>query len=321
MYCLKQFVCCIVVFCHMQLFSCAYNFVQYHLIDTSRQELYPHDDAHPYREFMMHMWIPVTEKPCPLILFSHGLGNNFNGMTYTRLCQYCASYGYVVASVSHSYACKNIQFSDGRTAPYLFPALFHQHSGRHIFDIEADWWFDDMIYALDECVRQNNDTASLVYKKIDVSRIGVMGHSLGGSVAIQLCRSDAKVKAVINLDGPLYGVWATVPVEKPLLMLVGVSSISQLSLFTGGVPFHKEFVWRYYFNEQSLPALKMLAASSAQAQIIFIDKIVHGSFSDEALSVDPVIAPFVLNGEQAHAIIFAHVRDFFETYLCYQPSS
>jgi predicted dienelactone hydrolase len=184
-----------------------------------------------------------------------------------------------------------------------------------MFDIEADWWLSDMICALDECVRQNNDAASLLYKKINLLRIGAMGHSLGGSVAIQLCRSDARIKAVINFDGPLYGSHATVPVEKPLLMIVGASSVSQLSLFTGGVPFHKEFLWRYYFNQQSLPALKMLAASSAQAQIVFIDKIVHGSFSDEAFSVDPVIAPFVLNGELAHSIIYAHVKDFFEKYL------
>lgn len=239
--------------------------------------------------------------------FSHGLGDNFNGMTYTRLCQYCVSQEYVVASISHTYGCKQLQFPDGRIAPYLFPALFHQQPGKHMFDIEADWWLGDMICALDECVRQNNDTASSLYKKVDLSRIGAMGHSLGGSVAIQLGRHDSRVCAVINLDGPLYGTHATLPVEKPLLMLVGILPTS----LSGSAQFGKECMWRYYFNQQWLPALKKLAESSAQTQIIFIDNIVHGSFSDEAFSVDPVIAPFVLSGELAHAIIYAHVRDFF----------
>ncbi len=322
MHCVKQIVCCIVALSHMQLFSCAYAFVQYHLVDTSRAERYPHDVAHPYRELMMHLWIPVTKNSCPLILFSHGLGDNFNGMTYTQLCQYCASQGYVVVSVSHSYGCKPVQFPDGRIAPYLFPAPFHQQPGKHMYDTEADMWVADMECALVECVRQNKDETSLLYKKIDMSRIGAMGHSLGGAVAIQLCRKHNCFKAVINLDGPLYGTHATVPVEMPLLMIVG-SSVTQnpTAIFSGGVPFHKEFLWRYYFNQQWLPALKMLAASSAQAQIVFVDKIVHGSFSDEAFNVDPVIEPFILNGELAHTIIYAYVKDFFDTYLRGQQQS
>lgn len=300
----------------MQLFSYEYNFVQYHIVDTSRQELYPHDDRHPYRELLMHVWIPITEKPCPLILFSHGLGDNFNGMMYTRLCQYCASQGYVVASVSHPYACKSIQFPDGRMAPYLFPAQFHQQAGRHIFDVEADIWLDDMICALNECEKHNADVISELYNKINTQKIGIMGHSLGGGVAINVGRKDDRIKAIINLDGPLFGTQATIPVEKSLLVIIGRSVVSNpTSVFLGGIPFHKEFVWRDYFNQQWLPSLKIFAASSVQSQIVFIDKIVHGFFSDEAFNVDPVIAPFLLRGEQAHNIICGYVTDFFDMHL------
>jgi hypothetical protein len=311
------------VLSHMQLFSYAYNFIQYHIVDTARAELYPHDIAHPYRELMMHVWIPVAEKPCPLILFSHGLGDNFNGMTYTQLCQYCANQGYVVASVSHTYGCKPVRFPDGKIASYFFPAPFHRQSGRHMFDIEADVWVDDMICALNECEKHNNDSSSLLYQKIDMMRIGIMGHSLGGAVAINVGRKDNRIKVVINLDGPLFGTHVTVPLEKPLMVIIG-SSVTQnpATFFLGGVPFHKEFVWRGYFNQYWLPTLNaFIHAQYRDAHKIVIDRIVHGTFSDEALYPDSVLVPFIMNGEQAHKIIYGHVRDFFDQYFYHQPSS
>src|SRR5579872_1654938 len=104
------------------------NFFEYCIVDTSRKELYPHATSHPYRTCMMHVWIPnpsihFCKEKYPLILFSHGLGGTYNGMTYTNLCKNIASHGYVVASVSHTYACKPIQFPDGTQSPYLFPSV------------------------------------------------------------------------------------------------------------------------------------------------------------------------------------------------------
>ena len=293
-----------------------YNFVQYHIVDLLRKEIYPHNSRPYYREFMMHVWIPVIQKQCPLILFSHGLGDNFNGMTYTQLCEYCASRGYVVASVSHTYACKSIQFPDGYSSPYLFPTPFHHQTGKHMFDIETDEWVKDMICALDECEHQNNTADSLLYNKIDMTRIGSMGHSLGGSTALQLARKDNRVAAAINLDGPLYGDHAMIPIEKPVMMLIGSSAVTNSPLAGGGIPFHKEFMWRWYFNNHWLPQLNQFFASlSSDAYKITIDKIVHGTFSDEALYPDVVIIPWIIDAESAHAIIHSYVGAFFDHYL------
>lgn len=314
---MKQLLCCMILFCYAQLFSFSYDFIEYHIIDTSRSELYQHDDAHPYRELMMHVWIANTQQQCPLILFSHGLGDNFNGLMYKQLCAYCASQGYIVAAVSHPYACKPIRFSDGRITNYLFPAPFHQQSGRHMFDVEADIWLADMICALNECERQNTLSGSMLYQKIDISCVGAMGHSLGGSVAIQLCRNDNRIKAVIDLDGPLYGTRATHPIEKPLLLMIGSSAVSHpTALFSGGVPFHKEFIWRWYFNQLWLPQLNTFVASlETDVYKITIDNIVHGTFSDEALYPDEILIPWIMDGMKAHEIIHAYVGAFFDRYL------
>lgn len=264
----------------------------------------------------MHVWIPVTKTACPLILFSHGLGDNFNGITYKQICQQCASQGYVVASVSHTYGCKPVRFPDGYISPYLFPAPFHRQIGKHMFDVETDYWVEDMRCALDECERQNGSQNSLLHNAIDKTRVGVMGHSLGGATAIQLARKDNRICAVINLDGPLYGTHAMVPIEKPLMMILGSSVVVNSPLSTGGIPFHKEFMWRWYFNTHWLPQLNQFFASlDSDAYKITIDNIVHGTFSDEVLNPDEIITPWIRNAQEAQDIMYAYVGAFFDRYL------
>jgi pimeloyl-ACP methyl ester carboxylesterase len=314
---IKQLMLWITMICFPQYFSFSYdyNVTHYHIIDTSRQELYPHDAAHPFREFMMHVWFPIAqEQSCPLILFSHGLGNNFNGMMYTQLCQYCASRGYVVASVSHTYSCKSLSFPDGTITSYLFPAPVHHQPGKHMYDTEADMWVEDMLCALNECEQQNASEASLLYKKIDMSCVGVIGHSLGGSVAIQLCRRDNRISAAINLDGPLYGTNCLQPINKPLMLIVG--SLKQVQLSLAHSLSHNALYWRWYFDHSSLPQLNSFISSlGSDVYKITIDGIVHETFSDLALSPDPIIARWVIDGTLAHTIIHSYVGAFFDHYL------
>jgi dienelactone hydrolase len=292
--------------CFAQLFF-SHECIQYHVVDRSRLEQYQNPVDHPYREFMMQVWIPDAQQPSPLILFSHGLGDNFDGMMYQHVCNYCVSQGYIVATVSHTYACKPIQFPDGRISDYQFPAPFHYQSGRHIFDIESDRWYADIAYALNECIHLNAVPTSLLYQKIDASRIGAMGHSLGASAAIQLCRADNRMSAVVNLDGPLYGSQSTYSLRKPMMIIIGSSIV---------LPIHQEFIWRLYFNEKWLPLLdEFIASLTSDVYKITIDKMVHAMFSDEVLPLDQLLFPYIMEAAKAHEIIHAYVGAFFDKYL------
>ncbi|HLC07160.1 MAG TPA: hypothetical protein VJJ26_03155 [Candidatus Babeliales bacterium] len=305
-------------FVHIKSEPCfSYDFTQYHVIDTSRQELYPHGAAHPYREFMLHVWIPITqEEQCPLILFSHGLGDIFNGMTYTQLCQYCASRGYVVASVSHTYGCKPIQLSTGKSAQYLFPAPVHHQVGKNMYDIEADMWVEDMVRALDECARQNINQESVLYNKIDMSRIGAMGHSLGGSTAMQLCRRDSRIGAAINLDGPLYGTDACAPIYQPTMFIIGSFVAPGLSIFSPIISIRDALMWSMHFNNASLPLINtFIAGQNSDVYKITIKGIVHDTFSDAGLIPDSVLTRWLIDGTLAHTIVHAYVGAFFDCYL------
>ena len=282
-------------------------FFEYHLIDTSRQEIYPHDPAHPFRELMMHVWMPhdTQQQKYPLILFSHGLGQTYNGMTYTYLCQTIAQHGYIIASVSHSYASKPIQFPDGRIATYNFVhRVLYPQDKRSPYDTEVEWWVADMLCALDECEHL-----------FDFSCVAAIGHSLGGATALQLCRRDDRVKAAINLDGPLYGENATVSFDKPVLSIIGTSVIPNQITSLGKVPMHLALNWRQYFNHAWLPRLNTLMMALPQGHTMVIENIVHDTFTDYAFTPDPAIQPWLIDGATAHHAIVGYVCEFLDKYL------
>ena len=292
------------------------EFAEYHIVDTSRQELYPHDPAHPYREFMMHVWAPSSQqKPHPLILFSHGLA--YNGMMYSSLCQTIASRGYVVASISHTYGCRSVQFPDGRQIPYNFPCKsVHFQQGKHIFDIETEIWFGDQVCALNRCICYNVCEGDFLYNRIDESCVGVIGHSMGGCTAIQMCRRDSRVLTAVNLDAPLYGENAMMPFNKPMMFIFGSSVVPHMNTSIGKVPMHYQFIWRKVFNEAWLAKLNLFIASCmSDVYKITLEGIVHATFSDLAYTPDPVTQPWLIDGAQAQRMISEHVCDFFDRYL------
>src|SRR5262249_39243901 len=56
--------------------------------------------------------------------------------------------------------------------------------------------------------------------QVDAAKIGVLGHSMGGVAAGQLCVEDPRCRAGLNLDGiPQYGTMIDVPLGRPFAMV------------------------------------------------------------------------------------------------------
>jgi pimeloyl-ACP methyl ester carboxylesterase len=207
--------------------------------------------------------------------------------------------------VSHTYAGKAIQFPDGRCAEFRFSVV--GQSGKHPFDAEVETWVADMRCALDWCAAHN----------FDVSNVGIMGHSLGGSTAMQICRRDNRIKAAINLDGPLYGVNPLEPVYQPIMFIVGSFVAPGLSIASSVSSSVREaLMWAHHFNAVSLPVINtFISKQNSDVYKVTIDGIVHGTFSDQALTPDPSLLPWLIDGSVAHTIIHSYVSSFFGCYL------
>jgi isoform II. len=62
---------------------------------------------------------------------------------------------------------------------------------------------DDINFVIDYILAETKNNASdTVYKLVDTAKIGVMGHSLGGSAALGIGRMRKDISAVIALESP-----------------------------------------------------------------------------------------------------------------------
>jgi predicted dienelactone hydrolase len=67
-------------------------------------------------------------------------------------------------------------------------------------------WSADMGFALDQLQWLNaSGPSERFFGRLDMERIGVFGHSLGGVTTLQFCHDDARCKAGIDLAGAPLG--------------------------------------------------------------------------------------------------------------------
>ena len=69
-------------------------------------------------------------------------------------------------------------------------------------------------------MEQFNVSDALFADRLDLTRVGIFGHSLGGGVAVQAMYEDDRVAAAIDMDGTLFGEVATNGVARPLMLML-----------------------------------------------------------------------------------------------------
>jgi predicted dienelactone hydrolase len=135
----------------------------------------------------------------PVILFSHGLTGI--RMQNTTVARELASHGYVVIAADHTYGNALTVFPDGRVIFYEGKRLFT--NGRSN-PAEANQlvvqWADDISFMLDQLAQWHEADGHWLNGRLDLSRVGVFGHSTGGGATLEFCQRDARCDAGIGLD-------------------------------------------------------------------------------------------------------------------------
>ena len=78
----------------------------------------------------------------------------------------------------------------------------------------------DIQFMIDELEKKNiTNIDNTFYSKLDLTRLGIFGHSMGGAVTGQTCLVDERFKAGINLDGFQWGDVHTGTIDQPYMTI------------------------------------------------------------------------------------------------------
>jgi pimeloyl-ACP methyl ester carboxylesterase len=142
----------------------------------------------------------------PVVIYSPG--HAYDREYGTMLAIDLASHGYVVATISHTYEAAEVEFPDQRVelARAEDPNNIHTNIALSIRRADVQFVIDELT-ALEGGANPDAEHRLLpagLRGALDLAKIGIYGHSLGGATAADAMANDARIVAGINLDGSFH---------------------------------------------------------------------------------------------------------------------
>ena len=148
-------------------------------------------------------------------------------VSYSTLAEDLASHGYVVVGFDAPYRTFDVAFPDGRVMsrpPENDPELCEdQPPARQARCVSRflTAWTADVAFVLDRLERLNaSGSGGKLAGRLDMTRVGVFGHSFGGATALQFCHDDPRCKAGIDVDGQPFGNVIQDGLRQPFMILL-----------------------------------------------------------------------------------------------------
>jgi dienelactone hydrolase len=270
--------------------------VEYSYTDNNRIETYT-TTGEP-RKINLKFWYPdTTDGLFPLVVFSHGAFGlkTSNASLFAEL----ASQGYVVCSIDHPYHSFWTKDENGQIT-YLNMEYFKEVQQENAktdkqrsFEYYQKWMnirMGDINFVIDTILNKTKESSGGVYSLIDVEKIGLMGHSLGGSAVLGIPRQRDTIDAVIALESPyMYDItgvknnqfqWNDQVYPVPVLNIYSDSAWDHLS------------EWTQYARNYAL-------FSDSEATVFNLHLIGGGHFSLTDLSLSSPFLTRILEGGES----------------------
>lgn len=164
---------------------------------------------------------PISEALAeyPVVVLSHG----WSGLRslHIDIAEELASLGYIVVTIEHTYGSVATVISD-EDIRYLNPDALPSRETNSDFMEYANnlvtTYAGDITLTLNELEKMNDGSvASRFLEKLDLTNIGLIGHSTGGGADVLVALSDNRIKAVIGMDAWVEPI-AETDIEKGLDM-------------------------------------------------------------------------------------------------------
>jgi pimeloyl-ACP methyl ester carboxylesterase len=236
----------------------------------------------------------------PVVVISHGW-RGFRNL-HTDFAEALASEGYLVVSIDHTYGSVGTLFDDEMV--YVnYDALPNRDSVPNFLEYANQLVYTyqgDILTTLDYLEAINDiDSSSRFSNTMDLSKIGLLGHSTGGGAGTAAALEDDRVKALFGLDS-----W--------------VESIDETLISTGtSIPsvFLRSETWEVGLNNDNLTTY---IENSTDATLYQIDGTTHLDFS-MIYMISPLtnVIGFTgdIEGRYLNTIMTSMMIDFFDETL------
>ena len=180
--------------------------------------------------------MPPGRAKFPVLVFSPG--GLAPVLAYQLQLEELASHGYVLFGLEHGTDSALIIRPDRTMIPYVnrrrpdsVPTAAYLEAIRD----ETIRRTADIVFTMNQVSDLARQPNSVLRNRLDLSRIGVFGHSGGGQAAIRACQADARLRACLNQDGEMFGIplgsaepVPTVISGKPALAPIAVIYVAEL---------------------------------------------------------------------------------------------
>jgi dienelactone hydrolase len=152
---------------------------------------------------------PVVRRRHPVVIFSPGFTVP-RGLS-TLLVEELAGHGYIVVALDHTHETLAVEFPGGRLETGNLPQdlpTFRRALQVRVADVKF------VLRRLRDLQRRGPFAG-----RLNLSRIGIVGHSLGGATAASSMFVDRRLRAGILLDGTLHGAVVRHGLNRPFMIM------------------------------------------------------------------------------------------------------
>jgi predicted dienelactone hydrolase len=266
----------------------------------------------------------------PVLLFLEG-ATGYRQMS-TFQVEELVSHGYIVAALDQPGAAANVVFPDGSQVTGLTlgqMALIRQSylpiepapmlNGRTFENGIISYLTRDVTFTLDRLAALNRlDPNGILTGKLDMQRVGAFGISLGGIVAGEACRLEARLTACLVMDAPMPASVVKAGLHQPSMWITRDAASMRLERDRAGG-------WPEQEIQAHLTSMRAVYEGLPGAgYFVQVPGMFHSNFLDVPLW-SPLASSIglagTIDGRRAHGIINAYSLAFFDRHLKGQTAS
>lgn len=269
--------------------------------------------------------VASAESRYPVLVLLEGLGGFRQANTFQ--VEELVSHGYVVVALDQPFTSASVTFPDGRVVdmssveevrplarqsylPAESAPVLHGHPLEHGI---IPFLGEDVSFVLDRLEALDGDAAAdPPAGRLDLSRVGVLGMSLGGLVAGEASRTDPRVKATLIMDAPVPLQTVAAGLDQPTLWLTRPAATMRLERERAGGWPEDEIKAHHSTMRATFNGLR------APGYFVQVPDVSHLDFTDlplwsPALRWLRVTGP--RDGEYAHRVVNDYSLNFFDRHL------